>query len=229
MSSEHPSPPQPLPSQTWWGSQRNSPFLGLIIHHTDQNYSYVLNESHFHFSVNFKKVGIELVVLFTESESHSVVSNSLWPHGLYSPWNSPGQNTGVDSLFLLQGILPTQGLNPGLPHCRQILYLLSHQGKSKNTGVGSVSLLQGIFLTQESNWGLLLCRRNIREVLCVYPLPFTQLCSLRRKIQTTWPGSITFYLLPDWVSYPIRPNPVSSLQTYWNFWNTNRIHIFFPY
>ena len=121
MSSEHPSPPQPLPSQTWWGSQRNSPFLGLIIHHTDQNYSYVLNESHFHFSVNFKKVGIELVVLFTESESHSVVSNSLWPHGLYSPWNSPGQNTGVDSLFLLQGILPTQGLNPGLPQAGRFL------------------------------------------------------------------------------------------------------------
>ena len=131
MSSEHPSPPQPLPSRTWWGSQRNSPFLGLIIDHTDQNYSYVLNESHFHFSVNFKKVGIELVVLFTESESHSVVSNSLWPHGLYSPWNSPGQNTGVDSLFLLQGILPTQGLNPGLPHCRQILYQLSHKGSPR--------------------------------------------------------------------------------------------------
>ena len=43
------------------------------------------------------------------SESHSVVSNSLWPHGLYSPWNSPGQNTGVGSHSLLQGIFPTQG------------------------------------------------------------------------------------------------------------------------
>ena len=49
------------------------------------------------------------------------------PHGLYSPWNSPGQNTGVGSLSLLQGILPTQGSNPGLPHCRQILYQLSHK------------------------------------------------------------------------------------------------------
>ena len=46
----------------------------------------------------------------------------------YSPWNSPGQNTGVGSLSLLQGIFPTQGLIPGLPHCRQILYLVSHQG-----------------------------------------------------------------------------------------------------
>ena len=63
-----------------------------------------------------------------ESESHSVVSDSLRPHGLYSPWNSPGQNPGVGSLSLLQGIFPTQGLNPGFPHCRQILYQLSHKG-----------------------------------------------------------------------------------------------------
>ena len=63
-----------------------------------------------------------------ESESCSVVSDSLQPHGLYSPWNSPGQNTGVGSLSLLQGIFPTQGSNPGLPHCRQTLYQLSHKG-----------------------------------------------------------------------------------------------------
>ena len=62
------------------------------------------------------------------SESLSVMSNSLWPHGLYSPRNSPGQNIGVRSLSLLQGIFPTQGSNPGLPHCRQILYQLSYQG-----------------------------------------------------------------------------------------------------
>ena len=58
-----------------------------------------------------------------------VMSDSLWPHGLYCPWNSPGQNTGVGSLFHLQGIFPTQGSNPGLPHCRQILYQMSHQGR----------------------------------------------------------------------------------------------------
>ena len=44
-----------------------------------------------------------------------------------SPWKSPGQNTGVGSVSLLQGIFPTQGLNPGLPHCRRILYQLSHK------------------------------------------------------------------------------------------------------
>ena len=62
------------------------------------------------------------------SESHSVVSDSLQSHGPYNTWNSPGQNTGVASLSLLQGIFPAQGSNPGLPHCRQILYQLSHKG-----------------------------------------------------------------------------------------------------
>ena len=61
-----------------------------------------------------------------ESESRSVVSDSLWPHGPYSPWNSTGQNIGVGSLSLLQGIFPSQGLNPCLPHCRGILYQLSY-------------------------------------------------------------------------------------------------------
>ena len=62
-------------------------------------------------------------------------SRSLCPihatHGLYSPWNSPGQNTGVRSHSLLQGIFPTQGLNAGLLCCRRILYHLSHQESLK--------------------------------------------------------------------------------------------------
>ena len=48
-----------------------------------------------------------------------------------SPWNSPGQDTGVGSLSLLQGIFPTQESNPGLSHCRWILYQLSHEGSPK--------------------------------------------------------------------------------------------------
>ena len=67
----------------------------------------------------------------SESEGSSVVSDSLWPHGLYSLWNSPGQSIGVGSHSLLQGIFPTQGSNPGLPHCRQILCQLSHQGSPR--------------------------------------------------------------------------------------------------
>ena len=70
------------------------------------------------------------------SQSLSVVSRSLQPHGLQTsrllcPWNSLSQNTGVGSCSLLQGIVPTQGSNPGLLHCRQIFYQLSHQGSPR--------------------------------------------------------------------------------------------------
>ena len=104
------------------------------------------------------------IFLILESENHSVVSDSLRPHGLYSPWNFTGlvpspedlpnleidprspalqvdalpvkpqgkpKNTGMGSLAILQGIFPTQGLNPGLLHCRQILYQLSHKGSPR--------------------------------------------------------------------------------------------------
>ena len=64
-------------------------------------------------------------------EVGSVVSNSSWPHGLYSSWNSPGQNTGAGSLSILQGIFPTQRSSPGLPHCRRILHQLSHKGSPR--------------------------------------------------------------------------------------------------
>ena len=68
--------------------------------------------------------------------SCSVVSDSLRPHGLWPtrflrPWDFPGTSTGVGCHFLLQEIFPSQGLNPGLPHCRQTLYRLSHQGGKK--------------------------------------------------------------------------------------------------
>ena len=88
----------------------------------------VFNNSSLHVS-STNLVQILFLVFYekSESESHSVVSDSLQPHGLYSPWNSPGQHTGVGSCSLFGGIFPTQGRsNPGLPHCRQILYQLSN-------------------------------------------------------------------------------------------------------
>ena len=68
----------------------------------------------------------------------SVVSDSVRPHGLQPtrllrPWDSPGKNTGVGCHALLQGIFLTQGLNPGILNCRQILYHLSHQGITTTT------------------------------------------------------------------------------------------------
>ena len=69
------------------------------------------------------------------SESCSVMSDCLQ---LYSPWNFPGQNTGVGSLSLLQRIFLTQGSNPGPLHCRQILYQLSHLGNPSNSTTGDI-------------------------------------------------------------------------------------------
>ena len=67
----------------------------------------------------------------SESESGSVVSDSLQPPWPYSPWNSPDQNTGVGRLSLLQGIFPTQQSNRSLPYCTGILYQLSHKGSPR--------------------------------------------------------------------------------------------------
>ena len=68
---------------------------------------------------------------FNENEKWKSLSRvRLWPHGLYRPWNSPGQNTGGGSRSPLQGIFPTQGSNPSLLHYRWILYQLSHQESS---------------------------------------------------------------------------------------------------
>ena len=50
------------------------------------------------------------------------VGHRLWPTVLFCPWDSPGKNIGVGCHSLLQGIFQTQGLNPGLPHCRQTIY-----------------------------------------------------------------------------------------------------------
>ena len=91
------------------------------------SYLVIQNKNH---TMAYKPLQKRIPLYISESESRSllVVSDTLQPHGLYSPRNSPGQNPGVGSLFLLQGIFPTQGLNPGVLHCRQILYQLSHEG-----------------------------------------------------------------------------------------------------
>ena len=85
------------------------------------------------------------------------MSDSLQPHGLYSPWNSPGQNTGIGSLSLLQGIFPIQRSNTGLLHCRQILYQLSQKGSPKIDNNRCNSPLLGSFET----W---VCLRIIQKV-----------------------------------------------------------------
>ena len=103
------------------------------------------------------------------------MSNSLQPHGLYSSWNSPGQNTGMGSLSLLQGIFLTQGSNPccivkvaqSCPTlCNSTPWTIHSPWNSpgQNTGVGNLSLLQGIFPTQELNPGLLHCGQILYQL-----------------------------------------------------------------
>ena len=115
---------------------------------------------------------------------------TLCDHMDYSPWNSPGQNTGVGNLSLLQGIFPTQGMNAGLLHCMWNLYQLSHRGSprilewvaypfssrsSQPRNQTGVSCIAGRFFT---NWAsregwynllLLLLSRSSRVRLCVTP------------------------------------------------------------
>ena len=76
-------------------------------------------------------------------KSFSCVQLFSTPWTAHSPWNSPGQNTRVGSCSLLQGIFPTQGSSPGLQHCRQILYQLSHQGRP-DFFLGSIKFKEGI-------------------------------------------------------------------------------------
>ena len=76
------------------------------------------------------------------------------------PWNSPGQNTGVGSLSIFQGIFLTQGLNPGLLHCRQILHCLSHQRSTE------------IYMCTKTNIPIRCFRNdNSRQFLKFYSIP----------------------------------------------------------
>ena len=85
-------------------------------------------------SISCDRASVLLIHVSLLSESRSVTSDSLQPHGLYTarllcPWDSPGKNTGVGCYFLLQGIFPTQELNTGLLHCRRILLPSESTGK----------------------------------------------------------------------------------------------------
>ena len=82
------------------------------------------------------------------SESRSVVSDSLQPHGLYGPWDSPGQNTELGSLSLSPADLPDPGIKPGPLALLADSLPAEPERKPKNTGVGSLSLLQQIFPIQ---------------------------------------------------------------------------------
>ena len=111
------------------------------------------------------------------------------PFGLYSLWNSLGQNTGVgSSLSLLQGILPSQGSNPGLLHCRRILYQLSHRGSPRILEWVAYPFSRG------SSWP-----RNRTRVSCIARWILYQL-SCQGGPYTGWVGALS-------ILHPVSPLP----------------------
>ena len=108
-----------------------------------------------------------ILCLKVKSESHSVVSNSLLPHQLYSPWNSAGHSIGLGSLSLLQEVFLTQGLNPGLLHCRQILNQLNRKGSP----ILCLHSKLSVFFSQIYIWYLQIMFKNIWVYIHTYGLP----------------------------------------------------------
>ena len=118
---------------------------------------------------------------------------------LFSPWNSPGQNTGVGSLFLLQGIFPTQGSNPGLLHYRWILWQLVHKesprilewvaypfsnGSFRPRNWIGASCIAGRFFTKKDTPkpAIKICRSIKLELKCILPLQHQAWSILHRYI-----------------------------------------------
>ena len=137
---------------------------------------------------------------------HSVVSNSLWPHGLWPirllcPWNFPGKNTGVDCHFLLQRVFLIQELN--LHSCiscvsRWVLYQLSHQGSPIR---GMCTLL--IFLTKDSSLMMVGVKTLIRMASSMSLLEYV--AQWKVTITSLWPCSEESHCLsnttrPFWMS-----------------------------
>ena len=126
-----------------------------------------------------------MLVLFSSAVSLKVKvarpCPTLCRHGLYSPWNSPGQNTGVGRLSFLQGIFPIQSSNPGLPQRGRTLYQLSHQGRQRTLEWVACSFSSGTF------WP-----RNQTRVSCIAGRFFTN-CTIRELIVCLLNLSIT-----DW-------------------------------
>ena len=115
----------------------------------------------------YVKVFVKVLIV----QSVSLWPDGLWPTRLLCPWNFPGKNTRMGSHSLLQGIFPTQGWNPGLLPCRQILYHLSHQGSPFHCIDTDLSTRQLVDIWVEPIFCLLwtlLPRTSICEDICFH-------------------------------------------------------------
>ena len=161
--------------------------------------------------------------------SHSVVSNSSWPHGLQPtrllrPWDFPGKSTGVHSLSFFQGIFPTQGSNPGLLHCRQIFYQLNHQGSprilewvayhfssrsSRSRSQTRVSCIADGFFT---SWDT---REALEEIKIAISNPLSRTSFLEKKAVRKLNGAFNYgegYSKDTWRKWPLS----------WGWWRVDK-------
>ena len=114
--------------------------------------------------VQFRGARKPHLVRNSKSESCSAVSDSLRPHGLYSPWNSPGQNTGVGSLSLLQRILPNPGIEPSSPTLLVDWLPAEPPRKPKNLEWVTHPFFSGSSQSRKRNQGLLHCRQTLYQL-----------------------------------------------------------------
>ena len=130
--------------------------------------------------------------------------NPLGPHGLHSPWNSPGQNTGVSSLSLLQGIFPSQRSIPGLRHYRWILYHLSHKGSPRILEWVAYPFSSGFFRSRNQTRVFCIARGfftnwAIREALSRPCISLINPNSLEHQLFTSFLFIYLFYFWLHWV------------------------------
>ena len=115
----------PASLNTPWGSYLTCLSLSFPKRQVKQHNMFsMVSDIYYVFNITVKSVSYSVVL-------DSLRPNGLWPAKLLCLWISPGKNIGIGCLFLLQGIFPTQGSNPGLPHCRRILYQMSHKGSPR--------------------------------------------------------------------------------------------------
>ena len=142
-----------------------------------------------------------------EKVSCTVVSNSLrfhelQPVPLLCPWNSPGKSTGVGGHFLLQVIFPSWGLNPGLPHCRQILYQLNHRE-------AQLTWKRCTVIKHEGKLKILMWKRDLHIHTCWEPLRKIILISML-SISNYVCTNVPFYLGSHPILYlKLKGNPPS--------------------
>ena len=141
------------------------------------------------------------------------MSDSLRPRGLYSPWNSPGQNTGVGSISLLQGIFPTQESNQGLLRCRWILYQLNY--KEAHHSIDPLIIRWDL---QSSNllylWFLLHLLAEILEETLLYITWYSEVQSLQEQC-LLGVTSLAFTECYQWVFFPLASLQVHGFKYIW--------------